>query len=234
MCRTRFSPARAILVYVLLTFASNTFATTAIAVSNAEHADSALSQLSLPAVDYSAGAFISERKLPGLPEKLVSSGQFFFDKQLGFLWFTREPVMQAQFFGARKSFDYQVHNQRIRAERIRLQATRYIGRIINALIDGDWKYLERYFNAQVTPEGKAQRITLTPRNKQVAKQLTQLEFTVESHLTGYRLELANGEWQSVRFSKVTENTLNLFADCSTDDSVVEAICKHILESEAQP
>lgn len=202
----------------------------ALLLSHVVLAESTLSSIQIAPVHYSQGAFTSQRTLPNMPTPLVSRGEFYFDRNVGFLWYTREPVQQAQFFGASANYQYQLDDNRVRAERIRLQASRHISRIINAIIDSDWSYLERHFSAQVTQQDGTTDVDLTPRNKQVAKHLQKLQFRLQQHLESYRIELASGEVQEVSFTDVAEGTNNLFASCTTEDKLLQAICEHLLKA----
>ncbi|TVZ40226.1 outer membrane lipoprotein carrier protein LolA [Alteromonadaceae bacterium 2753L.S.0a.02] len=226
--RTKAPPATGLLLALTLSYQA--------ALAQNPPTIDTLPALKILPVASSHGNFTQQRSLPGLAKPLESSGEFYFDQQIGFLWYTTSPVTQAQFFGPKQSYNYifsdtatadDTTSKPIKAEKVRTSATRHIAKIIHGIINNDWQQLERIFDAEVVNNDSTQTVTLNPKNSKLQKYLLAITLETSQRLLYYRIEMSSGETVRVDFNNVEENTNNLFESCATSNRSLLQICRHI-------
>ena len=74
--------------------------------------------------------------------------------------------------------------------------------VFNGLLAGDWQSLDQYFSTQLNGTPKAWRAQLTPRNKQVAAQLTDLVVEGAAQLEHIAVAFSDGDRMDIHLTTI--------------------------------
>jgi outer membrane lipoprotein-sorting protein len=152
--------------------------------------------------------FREERHLSILKDALVNQGK---------LWFTPPDKIRREIEGNQPSTtvidgkQMTIYYPNLKtAERYNLDKRPELKNSLQAIRAGlDFQRLADYYNIEGTKEGKAYRVTLTPKTASIRKMVKVVTLTVEQDLTpqAVELETARGEKVNITYSNVKRDTV---------------------------
>ena len=128
----------------------------------------------LPDHCYFSGHFHEEKQLPGLPQKVLSKGKFYFACDRGLIWQTQSPVQNSLLYTLGK--DHYRLDQNNTLEKLEGRSHKHLAKLLNNLMSGNQDYLHKYFEIIQFNE-KSHSVTLTSRKKSMAKFIHSLNLT---------------------------------------------------------
>lgn len=163
------------------------------------------------------GNFSQEKQVAGFRNPLRSNGRFVLAREKGVIWTTVAPFPSEIVI----TRDRIVSHQRDGSSRVEVDGRQQPGlRTVNAmmfaLMSGDMKALTTTFDVKSEPaEGKAWRMTLSPRSRQLAQAFTSVRLAGDRYVREVELREANGDVTRLRFDGMTETPATLTRDEAT-------------------
>lgn len=160
------------------------------------------------------GNFSQEKQVAGFRNPLRSNGRFVLAREKGVIWTTVTPFPSEIVI----TRDRIVSRQRDGSSRVDVDGRQQPGlRTVNAmmfaLMSGDMKALTTTFDVKSEPaEGKAWRMTLSPRSRQLAQAFTSVRLAGDRYVREVELREANGDVTRLRFDGMTETPATLTRD----------------------
>lgn len=160
------------------------------------------------------GNFSQEKQVAGFRNPLRSNGRFVLARDKGVIWTTVAPFPSEIVI----TRDRIVSRQRDGTSRVEVDGRQQPGlRTVNAmmfaLMSGDMKALTATFDVKSEPaEGKAWRMTLSPRSRQLAQAFTSVRLAGDRYVREVELREANGDVTRLRFDGMTETPATLTRD----------------------
>ena len=125
----------------------------------------------LPETCNQTGLYQQQKSIAGISKQLETNGSFVFACEKGLLWYASAPLNETLVY------ELQGNTQLISAEgnpkKISGTVQKQLGKMLNHLIGGDHRYIEKTFSAAQTDNG----VRLTPRNKRMEKFLRAIDIT---------------------------------------------------------
>ena len=153
----------------------------------------------MPAVDHLDGEFTQTKTLTVLPQPLRSSGEFRFDSDSGLRWQVLEPIASLLVFNS-KGMTQQQDGNTLWAIGADQPTVMVIGRIISALLVGDWALLDSYFNIDGELFADHWQLQLTPRNSTLQSLLQRIDLRGQQTVQALTLLEPNGDSTAIDFS----------------------------------
>lgn len=163
------------------------------------------------------GNFSQEKQVAGFRNPLRSNGRFVLAREKGVIWTTVAPFPSEIVI----TRDRIISRQRDGSSRVEVDGRQQPGlRTVNAmmfaLMSGDMKALTTTFDVKSEPaEGKAWRMTLSPRSRQLAQAFTSVRLAGDRYVREVELREANGDVTRLRFDGMTETPATLTRDEAT-------------------
>ena len=163
------------------------------------------------------GNFSQEKQVAGFRNPLRSNGRFVLAREKGVIWTTVAPFPSEIVI----TRDRIISRQRDGSSRVEVDGRQQPGlRTVNAmmfaLMSGDMKALTTTFDVKSEPaEGKAWRMTLSPRSRQLAQAFTSVRLAGDRYVREVELREANGDVTRLRFDGMTETPATLRRDEAT-------------------
>ena len=163
------------------------------------------------------GNFSQEKQVAGFRNPLRSNGRFVLAREKGVIWTTVAPFPSEIVI----TRDRIVSRQRDGSSRVEVDGRQQPGlRTVNAmmfaLMSGDMKALTTTFDVKSEPaEGKAWRMTLSPRSRQLVQAFTSVRLAGDRYVREVELREANGDVTRLRFDGMTETPATLRRDEAT-------------------
>lgn len=163
------------------------------------------------------GNFSQEKQVAGFRNPLRSNGRFVLAREKGVIWTTVAPFPSEIVI----TRDRIISRQRDGSSRVEVDGRQQPGlRTVNAmmfaLMSGDMKALTTTFDVKSEPaEGKAWRMTLSPRSRQLAQAFTSVRLAGDRYVREVELREANGDVTRLRFDGLTETPATLTRDEAT-------------------
>lgn len=160
------------------------------------------------------GNFSQEKQVAGFRNPLRSNGRFVLAREKGVIWTTVAPFPSEIVI----TRDRIVSRQRDGSSRVEVDGRQQPGlRTVNAmmfaLMSGDMKALTTTFDVKSEPaEGKAWRMTLSPRSRQLAQAFTSVRLAGDRYVREVELREANGDVTRLRFDGMAEAPATLTRD----------------------
>ena len=160
------------------------------------------------------GNFSQEKQVAGFRNPLRSNGRFVLAREKGVIWTTVAPFPSEIVI----TRDRIVSRQRDGSSRVEVDGRQQPGvRTVNAmmfaLMSGDMKALTTTFDVKSEPvEGKAWRMTLSPRSRQLAQAFTSVRLAGDRYVREVELREANGDVTRLRFDGMIETPATLTHD----------------------
>lgn len=160
------------------------------------------------------GNFSQEKQVAGFRNPLRSNGRFVLAREKGVIWTTVAPFPSEIVI----TRDRIISRQRDGSSRVEVDGRQQPGlRTVNAmmfaLMSGDMKALTTTFDVKSEPaEGKAWRMTLSPRSRQLAQAFTSVRLAGDRYVREVELREANGDVTRLRFDGMTETPATLTRD----------------------
>lgn len=182
-----------------------TFAFTLVLALPARSADIAQEiSARLAAAEVVRGRFDQTKTVAGFSRPLLSQGDFLLWRDHGLLWLTRAPF-PAQLVLTTQQLSASTGGSRQQIDTTREPAMKMVNQMFLALMAGNVAALRERFAIQGELIGKTGwRLELTPREAGVAQHLKRIEIAGERHVRRVRLDEANGDSTSIRFSALSE------------------------------
>jgi hypothetical protein len=159
------------------------------------------------------GEFEQSKQVQGFAKPLVSRGSFLVARERGVLWATKTPFASQ----LRLTRDEILATQGNGAVAFRLDASkepavRVINGLMFSLLNGDLGGLEQHFKIEGTADAKGWSLQLTPRNGAIAKLMNRIDLAGDKHVRSIRIEEANGDKTTIRFSAQASEPATLSAE----------------------
>lgn len=174
-------------------------------------AQSVRERLTQPAV--LRGDFEQSKQVQGFARPLVSRGSFLVARERGVLWQVRTPFASQ----LRLTRDEIVSTQEGGAVAFRLDAgkepaVRMINGLMFSLLNGDVSALSEHFRIEGHVEGRSWQLQLVPRQAALTRLMTRVELVGDSHVRSIRIDEANGDRTTIRFSAQSSEPARLSPD----------------------
>jgi hypothetical protein len=159
------------------------------------------------------GDFEQSKQVQGFAKPLVSRGSFLVARERGVLWTTKTPFASQ----LRLTRDEILATQSGGAVAFRLDASkepavRVINSLMFALLRGDLGSLAEHFKIEGNADAKGWSLLLTPKTSALAKLMSRIELAGDKHVRNIRIDEANGDRTTIRFSAQTSEPAALTAD----------------------
>lgn len=162
----------------------------------------------LPESCYQAGLYQQQKSLTGMTKVLETSGNFAFACDKGLLWHTGEPLNETLVYQLQGN----THLVSDAGSSKKLSGTlqRQLGKMLNQLIGGNQRYLDKTFFIAATDAG----VRLTPRAKRMEKFLRAIDISRSDDSVTIRMQHQGAEFTQIRvFQLQTLERLDL-AQCA--------------------
>jgi len=159
------------------------------------------------------GEFEQSKQVQGFARPLVSRGSFIVARERGVLWITRTPFPSQ----LRLTRDEILATQANGAVAFRLDASkepavRVINGLMFSLLNGDLGGLEQHFKIEGSADAKAWALVLTPKAGAIARLMNRIELAGDRHVRSIRIDEANGDKTTIRFSAQASEPATLSAE----------------------
>lgn len=185
------------------------------------------------------GHFTQERLSPNLNITLKSKGTFSFTENHGFIWITEEPFVNARHYTDSGVWEYTPNQDTLSRTKKKSKAEKFSGKIIQSLVERNWKTLERLFEQDVTAHSDGFIVNLTPKNKRARKFIEGVVLNISSSpeqtktanepltLKRYAIRFTSGELVKVEFEDLTNLPTGgkfLLCEPKIDSPFIEKLC----------
>ena len=140
-----------------------------------------------------AGQFKQRKFFRVLKHPIVSSGELYFDQQLGFLWQTQQPITSAILFK-----NDTLYAQSGQGELTKINAGSALAKVMSKAISGDLAALNSEFT--ISQAMSAACLSLVPRNQQQLKVIASIELCGNGQLESLSLFEASGNRTEITLS----------------------------------
>lgn len=153
----------------------------------------------MPVHDQLSGRFEQKKYLAVLPQPLASKGEFAFARDSGLRWHVSAPIDSLLLFN-QSGLRQEQNGETLWSVSADQPAASVIGRIISALLTGDWVLLSSYFVISGDAGGEQWQLQLTPRQSELAQMLTRIDLRGDEYVQAMTLLEANNDRTELQFS----------------------------------
>ena len=125
----------------------------------------------LPETCNQAGLYQQQKSIAGISKQIETSGSFVFACEKGLLWYASAPLQETLVY--ERQGGTRLISDKGSAKKISGAVQKQLGKMLNHLIGGDQRYIEKTFLIAQTDTG----VRLTPRNKRMEKFLRSIDIT---------------------------------------------------------
>lgn len=182
----------------------------------------------LPETCYQTGFYQQQKSLAGITKVLETSGNFTFACDKGLLWHTSDPLNETLVY------QLQGNTQLVSADgsskKMSGTLQRQLGKMLNQLIGGNQRYLDKTFFIDATDAG----VRLTPRAKRMEKFLRAIDISRGDDSVTIRMQHQGDEFTLIRVYQLQALDHLDMAQCvqlaPTEASGFASACKQLFNS----
>jgi hypothetical protein len=141
----------------------------------------------LPETCNQTGLYQQQKSIAGISKQLETSGSFLFACEKGLLWYASAPLNEALVYAVQKQ----------------------LGKMLNHLIGGDHRYIEKTFLVAQTDAG----VRLTPRNKRMEKFLRAIDIARTADAVSIHMLHQGEEFTAIKVYQLKALTSTSFEQC---------------------
>ncbi len=161
----------------------------------------------LPETCNQTGLYQQQKSIAGLSKQLETSGSFVFACEKGLLWYASAPLNETLVY------ELQGSTQLIPAagapKKISGAVQKQLGKMLNHLIGGDHRYIEKTFSVAQTDTG----VRLTPRNKRMEKFLRSIDITRTDGAVSLYMQHQGEEFTAIKVYQLQALASASFEQC---------------------
>lgn len=161
----------------------------------------------LPETCNQTGLYQQQKSIAGISKQLQTSGSFVFACEKGLLWYAGAPLNETLVY------ELQGSTQLITAEgtpkKISGTVQKQLGKMLNHLIGGDHRYIEKTFVVAQTDAG----VRLTPRNKRMEKFLRAIDISRTDDAVSIHMLHQGDEFTAIKVYQLQTLVNTSFEQC---------------------
>ncbi len=153
------------------------------------------------AIEALEGSFVQTKSIAVLPVPITSTGKFSFDRKVGVLWETLEPVRNSLQISAGTIKFEDAQGKSLLEGQGPAAGAEVIARIFSGVIAGDLAALNEYFVATSAGSSTKWQIILVPRSPNLAAYIKKIE--LQGHEITEQLDIAEANGDATRIQLTT-------------------------------
>lgn len=182
----------------------------------------------LPQTCYQTGFYQQQKSLAGINKVLETSGTFAFACDKGLLWHTGAPLNETLIYPLRGNS--QLVDADGSSRKLSSTLQRQLGKMLNQLIGGNQRYLDKTFFIAVSDAG----VRLTPRAKRMEKFLRAIDISRRDDSVTIRMQHQGDEFTLIRVHQLQTLDQLTQAQCEQftpeDSAGFASACQQLFKS----
>lgn len=161
----------------------------------------------LPETCNQTGLYQQQKSIAGISKQLETSGSFVFACEKGLLWYASEPLNETLVYELQGSI--QLITAAGTQKKMSGAVQKQLGKMLNHLIGGDHRYIEKTFSVAQTDAG----VRLTPRNKRMEKFLRSIDITRTDEAVSIYMQHQGDEFTAIKVYQLQALASTSFEQC---------------------